>query len=152
MDLPELRKTREPVTTLPTETQLLGQAIEAAAMFGVVLERSNTGGLTDARGHHVRFGVKGDPDLKGTLPGSGRSVRIELKRPGFDPAKLRGKAREHFARQIERMAELNARGEACWWACDVADVVRGLEILRDDPAAQITFDPDQHPRFTYREA
>lgn len=135
------------MTVLPTETQLLGQAIEAAAMFGVVLERSNTGAFPGASGRLVRCGVKGDPDVKGTLPGSGRSVRIELKRPGFDPAKLRGKKREHFANQIARMTELNARGEACWWACDVADVVRGLEILRDDPRAVITFDPDLHNHF-----
>lgn len=134
------------VNALPTEAQLLGQAVEAARCFGVVLERSNVMVALNPKGQPVACGVKGDPDLKGTLP-SGRSVRVELKRPGFDPAKLRGKARGHFARQVARMAELNARGEACWWAADVGDVVRGLEILRDDPRAVITFDPDLHNHF-----
>lgn len=140
----------KPLVAEPTEMQLLGQAVEAARMFGVVLERSNTGAFPGNSGRLVRCGVKGDPDLRGTLP-TGRAVRVELKRPGFDPAKLRGAKLEHFRGQLSRMAELNARGEACWWASDVADVVRGLEILRDYPHATIEFDPDMHNHFHYRD-
>lgn len=141
---------RAPDCSAPTETQLLGQAVEAARMFGVVLERSNTGMALNPKGQPVRFGTPGDPDLRGTLP-SGRAVHVELKRPGFDPAKLRGAKLEHFRRQLGRMTELNGRGAAAWWASDVADVVRGLEILRDYPHATIEFDPDMHNHFHYRD-
>lgn len=134
----------------PTETELIRALIRAAKLYGIVLERSNVAAFANPRGQYVRCGIKGDPDLRGALP-TGRALRIEAKRPGFDPVKLRGKARDHFGVQIARMRELNARGEAAFWVANVNVLARALDILRDDPTASIRFDVDYYPVFTHKE-
>jgi hypothetical protein len=141
------RKTKT-LNPAATEAQVMAGLVDAALMFGVVLDRANTGAGVNPSGKVVRFGVPGSPDLSGTLL-SGRRLDVEAKAGGFDPAKLRGKKAEHFARQLARMDELNRRGGAAFWTSDVSDFVRAMEILRDDPTAMITFDPDGHPRFTH---
>jgi hypothetical protein len=130
---------RKALNTQPTETQLIGQLVEAALMFGVVLERSNVAAFTNPNGQMVRCGVKGDPDLRGALRSTGRALRVEVKRPGFDPAKLRGKDRAHFLNQIERMEELNARGEVAFWVSSVDEFLVAMRILQDDPNAEFLF-------------
>lgn len=137
----------KPYKAGPTEKQFTVQVLEAARCYGITLERRNVGGLRNGSGKYVSFGIPGDPDWQATLPPHGRLLGIEVKRPGFQPTKLRGKAREHFLRQITRMSILNGQRAACWWVADVDDMLNGLRILTEDPDATITFDPDFTPHF-----
>lgn len=144
-----MARTKRPKAGAP-ESQVMAAVVEAARMFGVALDRHNTGAGLNPSGRMVRFGTPGDTDLWGILP-SGRALYVEVKAGGFDPAKLRGKKREHFENQLDRMEELNRRGAVAFWTGDATEVVWVLRILRDDPAAVVSFDQDGHPRFTYRE-
>ncbi len=109
-----------------TEREVLAQVIEAAAMLGLDLQRRNTGAGVNPAGKMVRFGTPGDSDLAGVLP-DGRALQVEVKREGFDPAKLRGKAAEHFARQLARLRKTNALGGVAFF-CD--DSEHFLTVLR----------------------
>ena len=52
---------------------------EEAEKYGAYLWRNNTGGMYDAKGRFVRFGLcKGSSDLIGILP-DGRFLAIEVK-------------------------------------------------------------------------
>lgn len=144
-----MKTRKKPPNPHPTERQVMAAVLDAARMFGVSLDRSNTGAGVNPSGKTVRFGVVGNPDLDGCL-NNGRSLRVETKAGDFDPGKLRGAKAAHFARQLARMAELNGRGGVAFWVADVTDFVRAMGILRDDPAARVTFDPDGHPRFHWR--
>ncbi len=134
----------------PTEKQVTAAVVDAALIFGCVLDRQNTGAGLNPKGKMVRFGIPGNTDLTGALPRTGRALHVEIKAGDFDPSKLRGAKKDHFARQLARMAELNARGGAAFWVSDASDFVRAMEILRDDPWASVAFDPDGHPRFFHR--
>lgn len=63
-----------------TETELQRQIIDAlSAIKGVVIWRSNTG-ASRSGGRFVRFGVAGQGDITGLLPG-GRRLEVEVKTP-----------------------------------------------------------------------
>jgi hypothetical protein len=57
---------------------------------------------------------------------SGRKFDIEVKREGFNPRRLRGKAREHLDRQLGRLRETNANGGYGFWARDASEVIHAL--------------------------
>lgn len=68
--------------------------------------RANTGAMRatyKGRERFMRFGPKGQPDIFAVLPGSGRLVAIEVKRPG-------GKLSEHQAAFLDAVARAGGIG------------------------------------------
>jgi hypothetical protein len=112
--------------TTRTEVEVMAACLDAAAMLGLDLQRQNTGAGVNPAGRMVRFGRPGDSDLHGTLP-DGRTLHVECKREGFDPARLSGAKRAHFDRQLARLQRTNALGGVGFWTDDAAEC---LEILR----------------------
>lgn len=64
------------------------------------------------------FSVKGVPDIIGILPGSGRILGIEVKRPGGKPSDL----------QIKFMEDINKSGGVAFVASSVEEVITKLQI------------------------
>lgn len=90
------------------------QAILAQLVaLGVPCWRQNTGAAKDQRGRIVRFGVVGQGDLAGILPGSGRYFEIEVKAE-------RGRA---TPAQRARAEQLTAAGALYFVAREVAVAV-----------------------------
>lgn len=137
------------VSNAPTETQVLQQVLDALLAFGVDIDRQNTAGFYNPAGQFVRCGKPGNADLTGMLvsgPGRGRKVDCEVKRPGFNPMKLRGKAREHFDRQLERLRRTNANGGYGFWVTDAEQALRTLE--RINQGWRVEIDDDGWPFVT----
>lgn len=109
-----------------TEREVMRQVIDAARALGLDMERENVGVGVNPKGQQVRFGRVGRPDLSCILP-DGRLCRVEVKREGYEPSKLRGKAREHFERQLAEMKRINESNGVAFW---VDDAVEFLTIMR----------------------
>jgi hypothetical protein len=93
----------------------------------------------------VRFGRVGDSDVTGTIPASwglagGRRLDIEVKKPSFRPDKLSGQARAHFARQLDRLRQVNRDGGFGLWVRDAGDLVRALTRIKQ--GWRVDIDPD----------
>lgn len=84
-----------------------------AEKYGAYVWRNNTGGMYDATGRFVRYGLcVGSSDLIGLLP-DGRFLAIEVKMPGKNPTKDQQKFMQ--------------------WVCDkqgVAFVARNIEDVQ----------------------
>ena len=120
-----------------TEAQVLSQVLEAALCLGVDLDRQNTGAGVNPSGKLVRFGTPGNTDLSGMLP-DGRKLDVEVKHEGFNPSKLRGRKREHFERQLERLKKTNAQGGVGFYTDDseqfltvMRHVLAGASVVED---------------------
>ena len=85
-----------------TEREVTAEVIDALRHHGLEPKRQNVGGLRNASGSYVAFGEPGDSDWRAELP-DGRTLYVEVKREGFDPAKCRGKDRERFDRQLAKL-------------------------------------------------
>jgi hypothetical protein len=120
----------KPLVPGRTEAQVLAQVLEAAAMFGLDVQRQNTGAALNPRGQMVRFGTAGDADLKGVLP-DGRALYVEIKHENFDPTKLRGEKKAHFDRQVARLRRTNELGGVAFWIDDVSMFVLIIKIVLD---------------------
>jgi hypothetical protein len=140
----------------PTETQVVQQVLDALLIFGVDVDRQNTGGCYDERGQFVRFGKAGNSDISGMLvagPGRGKKIDVEVKRPGFDPTKLQGQKQEHFKRQLARLRRTNEQGGFGFWITDASQAIRTLErinqgwrvVIDDDGWPFVTDEPDPSP-------
>lgn len=90
------------------------------------VERQNTGGMYDATGRFVRFGRKGNSDVRGFFPAgwgeaSGRTLAIECKKGGWKPPKpakpgaRKGKDRLRWESQAARLRTINAAGGYGFW-------------------------------------
>jgi hypothetical protein len=111
-----------------TEKQVAEQVLQAASMLGIELKRRNVGGFTNARGQYVPCADKHDADYYAVLP-DGRHLDLELKREGFDPARVRGEERERFDGQLARLRETNVRGGVGFF-CDNSEVfIRVMQIV-----------------------
>ena len=69
---------------VPTEQQIQRAILDYLAAVGIPAWRQNTGamaGVHNGKSRYVRFGPKGQSDIQGILPGSGRFLTIEVKRP-----------------------------------------------------------------------
>lgn len=117
----------KPLKTARTEREVLAQVIEAARVLGIDLQRQNTGAGVNPAGKMVRFGQPGNSDLAGVLP-DGRALHIEVKKEGFNPAKLRGKAAEHFARQLARLQKTNDSNGVAFWTDDAEQCLAWLRL------------------------
>jgi hypothetical protein len=140
-----------------TEAQVLAAVLDALRTYGIEPCRTNTGAAVNPRGRLVMFGRKGDADIQTQIPAgwgsaSGRKLDIEVKRERFDPRRLRGKAREHFDRQLDRLRRTNANGGFGFWVRDAAEVIRVLERIREGWRVELegdypilTNEPASHP-------
>jgi len=111
-----------------TEKQVTQEVLEALRMFGLEPVRQNVGGGVNPSGRYVAFGEPGQADWKAELP-DGRTLFIELKREGFDPAKLRGEKQAHFARQLEKLRHENERGNVAFWTDNAVLITKVLPII-----------------------
>ena len=74
------------------------------------------------------FGIKGVPDLIGSLPGTGRAFYIEVKKEGWTPPKAtNAKAYEHYQDQLKFIVRAKVRGYAL--AGFATSVEEALEII-----------------------
>ena len=143
----------KPLKPGPTETQVMTQVLEALVMFGVDVERQNTGGMTGASGRYVAFGKPGNSDLSGMIaagPGKGKKVDVEVKKPGFNPRRPgNAKARERWAKQVARLRKTNANGGYGFWVTDAGQVAHVLQrinegwrvVIDDDGFGWVTDEP-----------
>ncbi len=111
-----------------TEAEVLVQVLEACRMYGIDVDRQNTGAGVNPSGQKVRFGQPGNSDVSGMLP-DGRKLDIEVKREDFDPSRLRGKKLEHFKRQLARLRRTNEQGGVGFWTDNVDLVFKVLPIV-----------------------
>lgn len=82
-----------------SETEIQRQILEALALIpGVYAWRNNTGAI-QRMGRFVRFGITGQGDITGVLPG-GRRLEIEVKVPKAEPSE----------EQVKFGARINAAG------------------------------------------
>jgi hypothetical protein len=136
--------------TTCTEKQVTAQVIEAATMLGIELKRRNVGGMTNATGRYVRFGEAGDADHYAVIS-DGRHLDLEIKHEGFDPRKLRGDKKAHFARQLSRLRKTNALGGVGLWVRDAGDFIDAMRKVLDGWRVEIDesgfcwlLSPDEH--------
>lgn len=75
-------------------------------------------GIFNWRQWQGQFSVKGVPDIVGILPGSGKILGIEVKRPGGKPSDA----------QIAFIEHINRSGGVAFFATSVEDVALKLEV------------------------
>jgi hypothetical protein len=68
---------------------------------------------------------------------------IETKRGDFDPCKARGRERERFLGQLQRLKDVNAGGGVGLWVNDSRQVVAAMPKILD--GWKIEFDDDGFP-------
>lgn len=140
--MPRSARPRPRATGIP-ESQVTAAVLDAAALFGLKLERRNVGMAAGANGKAVRFGTPGEPDYSGVWPAGpnrGRTVALEIKRGDFDPTRLRGAKAAHFARQVAAMRRLNDSGGFALWLRDGADAARVFARLMGTPGLAVEID------------
>jgi hypothetical protein len=130
-----MRRHLKPYRPGRTEAQTLAAVLDVLRIYGIEPRRTNTGGAVNPRGQLVLFGRKGDADIQTQIPAgwgdaSGKTLHIEVKHSRFNPRRLRGKAREHFDRQLDRLRRTNANGGFGFWVRDAAEVIGALERIR----------------------
>jgi hypothetical protein len=121
---------------IASERDVVAAVLDTLQAYGVDASRQNTGCGINTAGRMVRFGRPGDSDIAATLPrgwgpASGRTLHVECERPGFDPCRLRGRARDHFQRQLERLRRTNSTGGFGFWVTDPSQAAHALRRIRD---------------------
>ena len=122
-------------TLLLPEAAVQKAVMALAPLYGVVLDRRNTGAARNARGRLVRYGRRGDSDLHGWLGPpwgemTGRVIHVEVKRERWKPPGPRAKARPHWERQLDRLREVNAAGGFGFWVDHPARFEKVVKTLR----------------------
>jgi len=122
--------------------------------WAIHVQRNNVGGFTDPYGHKVHFGVRGQCDFMGMFrnyggPWDGKMFGLEIKRGDFNPARISGvKNKEHWARQMATMININESGGVAFWVRDSTQLSMVLpKILA---GAKIVFDTDGFPYLDLR--
>ena len=113
------------LTPTPREQDIQRAILQLLTLRGIPAWRANTGafkGTHNGVTRFVRFGTKGQADILGLLPPSGRLLALEVKRPG---GKLT-REQDAFLRAITR-----AGGIAAMVTCpqDVDTLLRHQEAL-----------------------
>lgn len=127
---PRTPAARKPVP--PREAEVLRACLKLLKMRGISAWRQNTGvGKFGKR--FVRFGVPGQADISGVLPGSGVRIEIETKRPGNKPTPL----------QLAYLRGINASGGVACWTSDpshldriIVAVLAGARVEIDEDGGQ----------------
>jgi hypothetical protein len=140
----------KPLKTTRTEAEVTRECMQVLDLFrgAIVLERQNTGGAYNASGQYVAFNRPGAADFSGFFAAgagtrAGSRFELELKREGFDPRRARGKSRDRFRLQFERLRRLNEAGGVGLWCRSAEDLLDALpKILA---GARVEFDADGFP-------
>lgn len=107
-----------------TETDLVYQILDYLRLCGVCAWRQNTGGLTrtnDAGEEtYTQFGVPGQSDILGILPGTGRFLAIEVKLPGNKPTDS----------QWEYLLRIQKNGGVALWVDCLEAVQAALPLIQ----------------------
>lgn len=140
---PLLPRRRKPKVATPgrTEAQVMAAVHQACWLMGAEVDRQNTGGMTNASGRYVAFGVAGNSDLCGMTnqswgPLAGRVVMVECKREFFrpprppKPGKPKSDHRARWERQLERLRRTNANGGFGFWTDDLEHCLEVLRLLK----------------------
>lgn len=139
---------KSPAVPLATEAQVSAGVVAAFRCFGLEPERQNAGGFHNSRGQYVPMALAGSSDYRGVFPAffgiaAGKAWACEIKRGGFNPARVRGKERERFLGQVRKLQVLNDAGGFGFWVNDVSLVpsilnrIRaGWKIVIDDDGTQ----------------
>lgn len=72
--------------------------------------------------------MNGISDIIGALPGSGRILAIEVKRPGWKPPGEESKQYRHYREQREFQENIRKSNGVAFFATSVEDVALKLEI------------------------
>jgi|GEM_PF-1700055 len=108
-----------------TETDLLYAILDYLDLCGIKAWRQNTGGMTktNAEGEerYIPFGIPGQSDIIGILPGSGRMLAIEVKMPGNTPT----------PDQWEYLLMVQRSGGVGFWVDSLAQVQRALPHIQN---------------------
>ena len=124
-----------PLTRPPTadtsESQLQAEIRKhIGSLPDVRLWRHNTGQIKDATGRPVRFGLAvGSADIVGIVAPRGRWIAIEVKAPGWVPAKS-GARYEHEEDQRKWMAIVRAFGGVAGFASSLGEAMLLVEEAR----------------------
>ncbi len=70
----------------------------------------------------------GVSDIAGVLPGSGRALYIEVKRPGWTPPGEDTKAYKHYRKQLDFQEDVKKSGGVAFFASSVEEVALKLQI------------------------
>jgi hypothetical protein len=141
-----MRGRLKPLRPGRTEAQVLSAVYDALRIHGIEPLRHNVGKAVNPSGRLVCFGRSGEADIVTMLPASfgdasGKALHIEVKREGFNPRRLgRGRAREHFEQQLQRLNEINRNGGYGFWTTDASQVIRVLQRIKE--GWRITLDGD----------
>lgn len=116
------RSTAQAKVPAPLERDIAKGVVKAFRLWGIALERQNTGVGTfrnrDGSTRTVRFGKRGNLDYRAILPG-GRVLEVEIKRPGKKPT----------AAQLVRIREINAADGRALWLDDAAEAFEAARKL-----------------------
>jgi hypothetical protein len=99
------------------ERDIMRQVTDTVKLYGLDLQRRNTGGMKNAKGRYVAFGKKGDADWSGMI--GSRKFDLEVKRPGKRPS----------PEQYARLRRTNSQGGVGMWVDDGAVFARCVPKL-----------------------
>ncbi len=72
---------------------------------------------------------KGIPDILGTIPGSGKSLAIEVKVPGWTPPTQKNRREyQHYLDQKRFIDEINRANGVAFFASSVEEVALKLQV------------------------
>lgn len=123
------------VAPAPPEAEVQRAILDTLRFLGVDCWRANTGAVAaehKGRSRFVRFGVKGQSDILGILPGSGRFLAIEVKRPGNRPT----------ADQVAFLMRVNDAGGIAFWATSARTVEHAIKALLLNPNLRVEVTAD----------
>lgn len=133
------RTRKPPPPKPPLERDVQKAILSYLKLAGVLVWRNNAGAFsapataTHAR-RFVRYGgMAGASDLIGVVPGSGKLLAIEVKRPGERPT----------ADQVAFLRAVAAEGGVAFWADSVAVVAVVLDGIRDGARVEVDEHGDQ---------
>ena len=92
-----------------SESSLLAGCMTLLALRGFHPIRLNAGAAKVA-GRLIRMAPDGTPDIYATVPGSGRALWVECKRPGLKGVQRKGRVRPAQRAFIGRINELGGVG------------------------------------------
>lgn len=113
-----------------TEREVMADVMKILRAWGIPHQRQNTGGFRNNSGQYVACGATGNADITATLPGSGRRLEIEVKRPGKRPTEA----------QLRRMREHNAAGAVAFWVDNAEDLPHALGAILTGARVEIHAD------------
>jgi hypothetical protein len=106
----------------PTENEIQRSIMRFLDLKGIFNYPTHAGQIIP-----VQSGVS---DIAAILPGSGRSLYIEVKLPGWRTPKEDSKQYKHYRRQCEFQDNVRKSGGVAFFATSVDDVMSQLEVMR----------------------